>query len=33
MASCNLFAAQWFIEKQYIESPQEEQAGYWVENL
>ena len=33
MPSCNLFTAQCFTGKQFARSPQEEQAGYWVENL
>ena len=33
MPSCNLFTAQYFTGKQSIECPQEEQTGYWVENL
>ena len=33
MPSNNLFTYQCFIGKQFAGSPQEEQAGYWVENL
>ena len=33
MPSCNLITDQCFTGKQFARSSQEEQAGYWVENL